>query len=82
MSQDERHAKQRDNLAQQAAEHLRQQQALRPRPLSVYVAAAFGYMLPTWRTLDYSVGAAEAYGRAHHITKTHDGVVQRMETAC
>lgn len=67
-------------MAEQAAEQLRQQQALRPKPPAVYVAAAFGYMLPSWRTIDYSRGAFEMYQRAHPITKTHDGVVQRTET--
>lgn len=81
MTQAERKAKQAEAAGQHAAEYMRQQQALRPKPLAVYVAAAFGYMLPTWRTLDYSVGAAEAYRRAHPITQTHDGVVQRMEAA-
>lgn len=41
MGQLERHAKQRDKIAQDAAEQLRQQQALRPTPLAVYVRMCF-----------------------------------------
>lgn len=71
MSQRERHAKQSHAIAQQAAEQLRQQQALRPKPLAVYIVAAYGYMQPAWRsTLGYSPQVAELFRRAHPITKT------------
>lgn len=41
MGQAERHEKQRNKIAQEAAAQLRLQQGLRPRPLSVYVRSCF-----------------------------------------
>lgn len=70
MSQAERKARQALQAEQQALEWERNRHLLAPKPMAVYVAAAYGYMLPTWRTQDYSRGTYEAYLRAHPITTT------------
>lgn len=66
MGQAERHARQRDAAGQQAAELLRQRQALAPKPMAVYVAMALATLDGgvAWREISHSTIACNAAARA------------------
>ena len=66
MSQADRHARQQEQLAQQAAAMLRQRQALAPKPLAVYVAMALATLDGgvAWRECSHSTIALDGAARA------------------
>lgn len=66
MSQADRHARQRELAAQQAAAALRQRQALAPKPMAVYVAMALATLDGgiAWREISHSAIACDGAGRA------------------
>lgn len=78
MSKAERLARQQAQAGQQAAEFLRQRQALAPRRIPVAVFNAYRKTAVRWLTVaEHSPRASELYRRAHPITRTHDGVVSK-----
>lgn len=75
MSQAERHAKQQDAIAEQAAAALRHRQALAPKRIAVLVAGAFGFH--PWRELSHSRIAYDGYLRAQRMPHGVSGVVRK-----